>query len=313
MEHRRQFHHQVLRQRGHLRPVGDVGAHPQLHGGVRLAEAVVDPLVVDALVKVVFPVDGDVVNVRGGGDLAAVCGGGGDGTGVHQAHAGKLALGGLGALPVGEVPGGVPQGKAVVGGHVARAEAGAAEAGLDDGAALQQFGGGAGLHQLQADRHAGGIHVQGEVAAAAAAAPENVRRLLNVVEQAASAARDDALIGPDAAVVDLVGQLHMGFGIPGLGVGFHLCQDFSGVLLEFMDSPGVGGVEGHGDHGLGLGEVDLNVLIVPGVLAGMQLLEILRPLVGLVEATGHLVRLPDGGEAGGLRRHHVDAVAEVDG
>ena len=54
--------------------------------------------------------NGGVFHVGGGGDASAVGGGGGDGAGVHQAHGGKLPLAGLGALAVGEVAGGVPQG-----------------------------------------------------------------------------------------------------------------------------------------------------------------------------------------------------------
>ena len=38
-----------------------------------------------------------------------------------------------------------------------------------------------------------------------------------------------------------------------------------------------------------------------------------RQLVGLIEAPGDLVGLPDGGQTRGLGGHHVDAVAEVDG
>ncbi|CAN3988039.1 30S ribosomal protein S21, partial [Dysosmobacter welbionis] len=40
VEHRRQLHQQIFRQGLHLRPVRDVGAHHQLHAGIRLAEAV---------------------------------------------------------------------------------------------------------------------------------------------------------------------------------------------------------------------------------------------------------------------------------
>ena len=45
----------------------------------------------------------------------------------------------------------------------------------------------------------------------------------------------------------------------------------------------------------------------------MQGLIILRPAVGLEEALRHLIRLPNGGEAGGLSGHHVNAVAVVNG
>ncbi|CAN4007564.1 Cytochrome D ubiquinol oxidase subunit II, partial [Dysosmobacter welbionis] len=75
----RQLHQQIFRQGLHLRPVRDVGAHHQLHAGIRLAEAVVQPPVIDALVEVVVVVDGGVIDVCGGGDPAAVGRRGGNG------------------------------------------------------------------------------------------------------------------------------------------------------------------------------------------------------------------------------------------
>ena len=207
----------------------------------------------------------------------------------------------------------MPQAQAVVGGHVARAEAGAAEAGLDDGAALQQCRRGAGFCQLQADGHAGGIHVQGEIAVAAAAALQNIGRLADVVEQAAGAPGNDALVGPHAAIVDLIRQIDFCLGVAGLGIGLHLGENVLGVFQKFVDGPGVGGMEGQSNHRLDLRKVNLNVFIIPGVLAGMQLPIVLGPLVGLVEPLRHGVRLPDGGEAGGLCGHDIDAVAVVNG
>ena len=144
-------------------------------------------------------------------------------------------------------------------------------------------------------------------------AADDVRRLGDVVEQTAGAAGDDALVGPDGAVVDLIGELGIGLGEAALGIGLHLLQQLLGVLQELVDGPGVGGMEGQGDHGLHPGQVDGDHLVVICVLAGMQGLIILGPLVGLIEAPGDLVGLPDGGKTGGLGGHHVDAVAEVDG
>ena len=185
-------------------PVGDVGSQDQFLLRPGLSIAVVDPFLVHALVEVVGTPDRLIHNLRGGGDVSAVQGRGGDGPGVHQTHGGELAFAGLGALSVGEVPGGVAEAETVVGGHVSRAEAGAAEARLYDGSALQQVRRGPGLRQLQADGNAGGVYVQGKVPVAAAAAPEDVRRLGNVVEEAPGAAGDDPLVRPDAAVVNFL-------------------------------------------------------------------------------------------------------------
>ena len=80
-----------------------------------------------------------------------------------------------------------------------------------------------------------------------------------------------------------------------------------------MDGPGVGGMEGQGDHGLYLAQIDGDHLIIVGNLAGMQFLVVLRALVGFVEAACDLICLPNGAEAGGFGGHHVDAVTEVDG
>ncbi len=71
-EDRRQLHQQVLRQRLHLGPVGDVGPQDQLLLRAGMAKAVVDPLLVYALVKVVGTPNGLVFDFRGGGDLSAV-------------------------------------------------------------------------------------------------------------------------------------------------------------------------------------------------------------------------------------------------
>ena len=244
MDHGGQLHQQVLGEMVHLGPVGDVGAHDQLHAGISLAEAVVQAVVIHFLVEVVLVMNGGVLHVGGGGDASAVGGGGGDGPGVHQAHGGELSLAGLGALAVGEVAGGVPQGQTVVGGHVACAEAGAAEAGLDDGAGGQQVSGGAHLHQLQRHGHGGGVHVEAEGAGAGIVAADDIRRLGDVVKQTAGAAGDDALVGPDGAVVDLIGELGIGLGEAALGIGLHLLQQLLRVLQELVDGPGVGGMEG---------------------------------------------------------------------
>ena len=106
-------------------PVLDIGAVAQFHGGVSLAEALVAPLGVDRSVVAVLQftrIGGFVVNIGSGGQHAAVPGGGGDGSGVHQSHCGNLAVSGLGALPVGKVPGSMTDRQGVVGRRIPRAE-----------------------------------------------------------------------------------------------------------------------------------------------------------------------------------------------
>ena len=306
------LHEQILTQRVHFGPVGDVRTHDKLDRGVGLAEAVVHTVGVDRLVKVVVVVDGGVVHVRRGGDAAAVCRRGG-GARIHQAHARKLPLAGLGALAVREVARRVAQGQAVVGGHIARAEAGTAEARLDDRAGLEQLRRRADAHQLERHGHGRRVHVEAERAAAGILAADDVGGLGDVVEQTAAAARDHALIRPDAAVAHFIGQVRVRLGEAALRVLLHLREDLLGVIEELVDRPRVRRVERQGDHGLNLREVDGNELIVPSRLAGVQLGIVLLAAVRGEEAAGRLVRLPDGGQARRLRRHDVDAVAEVDG
>ena len=246
-------------------------------------------------------------------DFSAVAGGGRDGAGVHQAYSGKLSLGGLGAFAVWEIPGGVPQGKAVVCRHVSCAEARAAEARLQNCAAFQQGGRIAVFGQLQADGNAGGIYVQGEIACAAASAPQDVRRFGDVVKQAAGTARNHALIGPNAAVMDFIGEADVCFGITGLGVGLHLRQNFRRVIQKFPNGPGVGRVEGQRDHRLHFGQVNFNVFVIPGKFAGMQFFVFTGTLMGFVEAPDFAVRFPDRGKAGGFGGHDIDPVSEVNG
>ena len=81
--------------------------------GVRLgvAEAAIDPLVVHGGVEPALRGSRLViVHVCRRGEHTVVPRGGGNGAGVHEDHAGQLAVAGLGALPVGEVSGGVTDG-----------------------------------------------------------------------------------------------------------------------------------------------------------------------------------------------------------
>src|SRR5699024_615209 len=107
------------------------------------------------------------------GEDAAVAGGGGDGPGVHQGHRGDLAVAGLGALPVGEVPGGVADGQRAVGGGIPGAEAGAAEGGLHHAPSLHQSGRRAVFCDGQGDGGGGGVDAHVEVAVADALALQN--------------------------------------------------------------------------------------------------------------------------------------------
>ena len=205
------------------------------------------------------------------------------------------------------------QRQAVVGGDVACAEARAAEARLDDRAGLEQLCRRAVARERKRNGDARRIDVQAEFAVAGRAAAQNVGSLGDIVEQAAAAARDHALICPDAVVMQLVGQLDMGLREAAGSILLDLLQQLLRIGKEFPDGIGVRRMERQGDHRLDLVQLDGDHLVIPGFSARMQLSIVLRAAVRLKEAARDLVRLPDGGQAGRLRRHDVDAVAEIDG
>ena len=72
-------------------------------------------------------------------------------------------------------------------------------------------------------------------------------------------------------------------------------------------------MEGKRDHGLDAGKVDDDRRIIIGALAGFEFAAVLLPAVQREVLLRLLVRLPDGGKAGRLRRHDVDAVPEIHG
>ena len=85
------------------------------------------------------------------------------------------------------------------------------------------------------------------------------------------------------------------------------------VLLELFDGVGIGGVEGQGDHGADLVQLHLNESVIVGPIGGGLGLERLSPAqYGQVCLQG-MIGGPDGGQAGGLGGHHVDAGAVVHG
>ena len=308
---------QVLRQGDLLRPVGDVGAEDQLLVRVGFAHAVVHPGLVGGVVigpLLVWMVGGHVGQLVGGGEHAPHLRRCGDGPGVHQGHIGHLAIPRLGALPVGEVPGGVADGEAAVGGHVSRPEAGSAEAGADG-----RPGGHEGrdvtlLGQLQHDGHGAGVAGQPEGVGAYLGVPDDLGGPAQVLVGAAGAAGDHRLVHPELAVHDLVREGGGGLDAQLLpGVRLHLVEQVGHVLFEYPDGIGVGGVEGQGDHGLHLVQLHHDGPVVPGPLAGRQLAVAVSPAKEGKGGFGLLVRLPDGGQAGGLSGHHVDARPVVHG
>ena len=278
-----------------------------------MAPAVVDPLLVDAAVEHIFRLAVVHIQTGGGSELAAVGGGGGDGKTVHQCHCAELALPGLGAFPVGEVPGGVPDGELPVGGAVPGAEAGTAEALPNDGTGGHQVGDAAVFHQGAVGRQAAGIDAETEAAVAAAAAPENVRRAADAVKGAAGAAGDLTLIHPDAAVMVLAEKIHANTLQLPVGFFLHLMENIRRIGQQLVNGEDIGGMHGHGDGAFHGGKVNADAAVVIGHIGRGQRAVGLRPAVGFKIALGFIVGDPDGTPAGGLRGHHIDGVAILDG
>ena len=195
MDNGGQHHGQILRQGGYLRPGGDVGAEFKLGCGVGPSIAEVYPLFIYGAVERAFMLcRGSIIYLRGGGERAAVCRGGGNGAGVHKSHAGKLPVGWAGALPVGEVAGGVADGESAVCRHIPRAEAGAAEAGFEQRTRLHQLLLHAGADKLHVHRQGGRIYGQGKLPRADAFAMQYGGGLGDIVVHTAGAAGYDALL-----------------------------------------------------------------------------------------------------------------------
>ena len=196
---------------------------------------------------------------------------------------------------------------------VACTEAGAAEALAHDGTGIDEVVCTAILEQLAQSRHGARIDAQGEGTVAAALAAQDVSSSADVVEGAAGAASDLALIDPDGTVVEFAVQIHLGTLDLLVGLFLNFVQDVGCVLLQLVDGVGVGGVHRHCDGGLDGGQIDVDATVVVSDLSRLQFLEVLRTAMDGVVTLGLLIGDPDGGPAGGLGGHDVDGVAILDG
>ena len=85
------------------------------------------------------------------------------------------------------------------------------------------------------------------------------------------------------------------------------------MLIEIMYGISIGGMERERNHGFHLIKVDMNHAVIVCDLAGLKLFIIIGTLMCLEESTGGFIGLPNGGEAGGLGGHDINAVTEVNG
>ena len=210
----------------------------------------------------------------------------------------------------------MPYGKRSVGRGVPCAEARTAEGGLDDGPRFHEPGIGSVFDKRQRLRLGCRIDVERKrPALRAGMGCQDVRRDREVFVRAAGAARNDALIDPDAAAAYLAAQIKAFCQASELFCGFffHMSQVIGGMCDDFSHGEGVAGMKRQGDHGLHARQVYAHKggkgsrRIVPQRTVGIG-----TAMCGKVCL--HLgVRFPDGGKAGGLGGHDVNAAAVVNG
>ena len=114
------------------------------------------------------------------------------------------------------------------------------------------------------------------------------------------------------AVDDLVEQAEVRLALADLdGLELDLVQDVLEVLVELVNLKAVGRMERQRDHGLDARQVDLDAAVVVGNIGGHELTIVVAAAVHGQKRVRVLVGGPDGGQAGGLGGHDVDAVAVV--
>ena len=70
-------------------------------------------------------------------------------------------------------------------------------------------------------------------------------------------------------------------------------------------------MEGHGDHGTDLSQINGDHSVIVSHIRRVQLPVLFLSSMNLVELSYGLIRLPDGGQAGGLRGHDIDSDPEI--
>ena len=114
------------------------------------------------------------------------------------------------------------------------------------------------------------------------------------------------------AVDDLVEQAKVRLTLADLGgLELHLMQDVLEVLVELVDLKAIGRMERQRDHGLYARQIDLDAAVVVGNIGGLELAVVVAAAMHGQECVRVLVSCPNGGKAGGLGGHDVDAVAVV--
>jgi len=202
----------------------------------------------------------------------------------------------------------------VMGRRVPRAEAGSAESRTDQRPGLDQLLDRTGPRQCEGDRLARRIDAQRERPVSDRLPIHDFGHDREIVEGSAGASGHNPLVCPETPPDKLVRQPKLQPGVlqkpsPRL---LDLAQDIPGISIQFRYRPGVARVERQRNHRGHFSEIHLHDPVVPADRLRLQRAVILGASVDLVPRLHPGIRPPDRGEAGRLRRHHVDPVAEID-
>ena len=298
-----------------LRPVLDVRSEAKRQLEICLAPALVYAVLVCLVIVVVLRDIAPAVEFLGRGQLTAVGCGRGDGTSVHEAYGRHLAYARLRALTVREVTGRMADGKCVVRRCVACAEARAAESGTDDGTRIHEVCEQSLAVEVGIDRLRGRVDAEIEFAVADVLILQCMGRLDDIGIITACTAGDDALLHLETVICgDLVEEGEVGSALGDL-LRFLLgrAEDVLKVIIELADLVGVGRMERKGDHRADAGKIDLDAAVIVCDVCRIQLLKLSASVMLAEERLRGRIGSPDGGQAGGLRRHDINTVPVIRG
>ena len=299
----------------HLRPVFDVRAADQFGIRVTLAEALIDAMLVRSCVIVELGAFVVITQLICCGDASAVGSGRGNAARIHQCNAGNLTIAGFGTLTVGEVARGVADGQTAVCRGIACAEAGTAECGTDGGTCVDELFDSTLAEKVYHDGLAAGIDAQSKLACSGALAVQQISSFHNIGISTACTTSDGSLIGIERAVMNFAHQIQAQVRILDelLGIFLDTVQNICHICVQFTNLETIGGMERERDHTVDGGQVDVNAAVIISNISGVELFEISSTAMLHQEGFRILVGAPDRGQAGGFRRHHIDAVAVVGG
>ena len=137
------------------------------------------------------------------------------------------------------------------------------------------------------------VNIQRKFTVPRASAAHYIRSFGDIVKQTAGTAGNNALIGPNAAVVNLVNKFHIRLREAFLRILFDFFKELFRILQEFMNCVCIGRMERQGDHRLLLAEVNRNHSIVISDRTRMQLFVSLGTFMSCIEFLCFFIRFPN--------------------